>query len=101
MKIFLITDNHDAEIGMRLAGAACTLIHNETEALAAMEAVQADESVGLLLITPHVKAMCGERIAELQRGNRPLVVCIPDGDSKDTGDESITAYIRDAIGIKI
>lgn len=101
MKIFLITDNHDAEIGMRLAGAECALVHNAAEASAEMEKAGADETIGLLLVTPHVKAMCKEKVEDLQRGKRPLVVCIPDGDSKDTGDESITAYIRDAIGIKI
>lgn len=38
---------------------------------------------------------------KLKQGNRPLLVTIPDGDGNGRNRDSITEYIRDAIGIKI
>ena len=42
-----------------------------------------------------------ETVKKLKQGNRPLLVTIPDGDGNGRNRDSITEYIRDAIGIKI
>lgn len=59
------------------------------------------EDIGILLITAGVAELCPETVKKLKQGNRPLLVTIPDGDGNGRNRDSITEYIRDAIGIKI
>ena len=97
MKFFLISDNTDAMIGMRLAGIEAKRVTSRDEAEKALSA----EDIGILLITAGVAELCPETVKKLKQGNRPLLVTIPDGDGNGRNRDSITEYIRDAIGIKI
>lgn len=101
MKFFLLSDNTDALIGMRLAGVEGARVTTAAEAEKQLQRVRADEEIGILLLTPGAAALCPETVAELKRGNRPLPVEIPDGDGNTRTGDSITEYIRNAVGIKL
>ena len=102
MKIFLISDNNDTAIGLRLAGIEGVVVHTESEVAAALENAAADEDIGLVLITEKLCASCSELIlARKQAGARPLLVEIPDRDSEGRAGDSITRYVREAVGIKV
>lgn len=100
MKLFLISDNTDAMIGMRLAGIEGVRATDPESAERAFAQALANEEIGVLLITPGVETLCPARVRELKRGIRPLVVTIPDSDGNAAGD-SVTDYIREAIGIQM
>lgn len=100
MKLFLISDNTDAMIGMRLAGIEGVRATSPEAVERAFDQALSDGQIGVLLITPGVEKLSPRRVRELKRGIHPLVVTIPDGEGNSAGD-SVTEYIREAIGIQI
>lgn len=101
MKFFLLTDDADTCVGMRLAGVDSRLVHDATDALAALDAVAADPAIGILFITAHVRSLCPTRVAELSNGNRPVVVEIPDSRNVGSTGGSLSDYIRATVGISL
>ena len=102
MKYFVIADNNDTHVGMRLAGIEGVVCRTEEAALAAIDQAVADPEIGILLITERLAKQCEDKIAPLKMTLlRPLVVEIPDRDSKGRTSDSITRYIQDAIGVKL
>ena len=78
MRFYLISDNADTLVGMRLAGIE-----------------------GELLITHRLCELCEDFITQTKRSyDKPLIVEIPDRHGSQ-GSDSITRYVRDTIGIKI
>ncbi|MCH5191610.1 MAG: V-type ATP synthase subunit F [Oscillospiraceae bacterium] len=100
MKFFLLTDDADSLIGMRLAGIEGKYVTDRETALSQIE-IAAKSDVGILLMTPGVSALCRDMLVELKKRNRPLIVTIPDSDPGHNPADSVTDYIRDAIGVKI
>lgn len=101
MKLLLISDNVDSLIGMRLAGVEGVLAEDAQTAENAFAAARADSEIGILLVTPKAAAFCPDTVQALRQSNRPLLVTIPDSDGNGAAEDSITQYIRDAIGVKI
>ena len=101
MRYFVISDNTDTQVGLRLAGVEGVLARTREEGLAAIDAALADPTIGILLITEGLAEQCADKLAPLKMdGHTPLVVEIPDryGSRKK---DSITRYIREAIGVKV
>ena len=102
MKYFVITDSTDTYVGLRLAGMEGLVVREEAEVRQAIGAAASDPEIGILLITEKLAALCEDQIAPLKlTAQRPLVVEIPDRHSAGRSSDSITRYIREAIGVKI
>ena len=102
MKYFVITDSTDTQVGLRLAGMEGVVVREEFEVRRAIEQAAKDPEIGVLLITERLAALCADQIAPLKlTAQRPLVVEIPDRHSAGRASDSITRYIREAIGVKI
>ena len=102
MRYFLITDNVDTRSGMRLAGIECELTSTRQETIAAINRAVADESIGVLLVTEKLARLCPDILNNLKLNlERPLVVEIPDRHGTGRSPDSITRYIREAIGVKL
>lgn len=102
MKYFVITDSTDTQVGLRLAGIEGVVVREEAEARSAIERATHDPEIGVLLITEHLAGQHSELIAPLKlTAHTPLVVEIPDRHSTGRASDSITRYIREAIGVKI
>ncbi len=102
MRYFVISDNSDTLTGLRLAGIEGILCHSREETLTAIAQAEADETIGVLLINEKLAALCPERVDALKRtAMRPLLVEIPDRHHTHRAPDSITRYIREAIGIKV
>ena len=55
-----------------------------------------------MLVTKPLCDMCRDLIFEIKKTHdKPLIVEIPDRHGSQSGSDSITRYVRDAIGIKI
>lgn len=102
MKYFVITDSTDTQVGLRLAGIEGVVVRDAAAARQAVQNAAADPEVGILLITEGLAAQCAGLIAPMKlSGRRPLVVEIPDRHSLGRSGDSITRYIREAIGVKL
>ena len=102
MKFFLISDNTDTQMGLRLAGIEGVVAHTPEEVLSELNKAIADDSIAIVLMTTLAISTCAATIAELKLHlTQPLIVEIPDRHGSVNIGETIDAYISDAIGIKI
>ncbi len=102
MKYFLISDNKDTYIGMRLAGIEGTVVHQAEEVLAALHTACTNPEVAVVLITAKLMELCRTEIYEKKlTTSRPLIVEVADRHGDGKVSDSITRYVREAVGIKI
>ena len=102
MKFYLISDNHDTEIGMRMAGVEGVVVHEAKEVEAALKKACADKSIGVVLITAKLMNLCRQAVYEQKlHGSLPLIVEVADRHGAGKVTESITRYVSEAVGIKI
>lgn len=102
MRMYLISDNVDTQVGMRLAGVDGVVVHEPDEVLAALAEVTADEDIGIVLMTSKLIELCREGVYAIkQTRQRPLIVEVPDRHGETSVGAAITSYIREAVGINI
>lgn len=102
MRFMLISDNHDTAVGMRLAGIDGIIAHTEEEVSAALDLALRTEDVGIVLMTEGLVKLCPEIIYNIKMNERrPLIVEIPDRHADGRSENSISRYVREAIGVKI
>lgn len=101
MKYFVIADNADTLVGLRLAGIPGVRVSGREETLQAIDRAAADPETGILLINETLAALCQDKLAPMKlSAQTPLVVEIPDRRGSRSKD-SITRYIQEAIGVKV
>lgn len=100
MKFYLLTNDVDTIVGLRLAGIEGKLVHTKDEILSEIE-IAKNNGIGMVLITPDLAKLCRVELVDLKKENQPLIVEIPDSNSENNPADSVSDYIRDAIGIKI
>lgn len=102
MKMYLISDNIDTLTGMRLAGIDGIVVHDEKNIEEELERIIRDKEVGVLLITEIINQRVEGKIADIKLNYAlPLIVVVPDRHGSKRGLDSITKYVREAIGLKI
>ncbi len=102
MRYFLICDNVDTLTGMRLAGIEGILARTPQETESAIRNAIADPEIAILLINEKLAALCPSLVSDLKMNStKPLVVEIPDRHHTQRTPDSITRYIREAIGVKV
>ena len=73
MKAFIVSDNHDSLVGMRLAGIQGCLVHTADEAFAAIDRALKIPDLAILAVTEKVAEMAPDVIQQLrERGDLPL-----------------------------
>lgn len=101
MRFYLISDNIDTIVGMRLAGIDGVLAHEEDEVRNALSSAIKIDDVAVILITERLVRMCEDLVYELKLTcHKPLIVEIPDRHGNGRTKDSITKYVREAIGLK-
>ena len=103
MRFYLISDNEDTLVGMRLAGIDGVMVSNETDALQELnKAMKRVQDVAVVLITQNVVDMIPEVVYNLKMNcKRPLIVEVPYRNGNGRTKDAITRYVREAVGIKI
>ena len=102
MKMFLISDNIDTLTGMRLAGVEAAVVHERDELKEALNKALADRDIGILLLTEKFGREFPEIIDNVKLNRKfPLIVEIPDRHGTGRKPNFITAYVNEAIGLKI
>ena len=102
MKFFLISDNIDTQMGMRLAGIEGVVVHERQEVLEVLEKVLHREDVAVILMTTRLVETCPEVISELKlKLKKSLIEEIPDRHGSAKIGETIDRYVSEAIGVKL
>lgn len=102
MRMYLISDNIDTQTGMRLAGVEGVVVHTQKEVEEAISRVLEQKDIGILLITEILAKQFPQEITKIKLGRPlPLVVEIPDRHGTGRAPDSITSYVRDAIGVRV
>lgn len=102
MKAFLVSDNHDSLVGMRLAGIQGCLVHTADETFAAIDRAMKMPDLAILAITEKAAEMAPDIVQQLrERGELPLLIEIPDRFGTKRGPDFLTRYVQEAIGVKM
>lgn len=101
MKSFLISDNQDTLIGLRLSGIDGVLAEDLDKINNEFDKAVLDREIGIIILTENIAEKINEKVLKLKtEGVDQLVVTIPDRSGlKDKN--FIMRYIKDSIGIKI
>ncbi|MDR1481384.1 MAG: V-type ATP synthase subunit F [Synergistaceae bacterium] len=102
MRAYLISDNHDSLVGMRLAGIEGVVVHERDEVIEAVDSASKMDDIAILAITEKAAETIPDIMQRLrEHGDLPLVVEIPDRHGSKRGSDFLTRYVRDAIGVKM
>ncbi|HIZ56329.1 MAG TPA: V-type ATP synthase subunit F, partial [Firmicutes bacterium] len=94
--------SRDTQIGMRLAGIEGQVLHEAEEVEQALAKLCDDDEIGVIVMTEKLIKLCPDLVFNIKLNRRrPLIVEIPDRHGAGQTGDSITQYIREAIGVKI
>lgn len=102
MKSFLISDNRDTYVGLKLAGIRGVIVHDKDEILQELEKTLKNKEIGIIIITELILEKVKDKIMELKsKLEYPLIVVIPDRHGFKHEGDFITRYIQESIGLKL
>ncbi|HBL40988.1 MAG TPA: ATP synthase subunit F [Ruminococcaceae bacterium] len=79
MKFFLITDDVDTSVGLRLAGVEGSVLSDLSDGRQAIDEAVKNEEIGVLMVSCRVAEEFREHLDEIRRTQRlPLIVTLPD-----------------------
>lgn len=102
MKMFLISDNIDTQIGMRLAGVDGVVVHSAEMLRAECARVLADSENGILMFTENAADFDREYVNNLKvTMHMPIIIEIPDRHGSHDVAGSINTLVQESIGLKL
>ncbi len=102
MQFYLISDNVDTLMGMRLVGIDGIIAHEKGEVKKALENAVADRDVAIVLITDKLVKLCDDIIYDMKlKIKSPLIVEIPDRHATSDISTTISRYVSESVGLKI
>lgn len=102
MKFYLISDNIDTAMGMRLAGIDGTVVHTSQEVSKALDEAMKMKDVGIVLMTELSIKQCRQKVYDYKLNQAvPLIVEIPDRHATAKISDTISEYLSQAVGIKL
>ena len=102
MRFYILSDNTDSLVGMRLIGIDGVVIHDRTLFLDTLHKVLADDTVGIILITTKLVKLAPDVVSELKlTAPRKIILEIPDRHLTQDVGKTIDAYVSSAIGVKL
>ncbi len=102
MRMYLISDNVDTQIGMRLAGIDGCVVHTPEEVQNEIKKALTDKELGILVLTEKAGAMVQEYLRTLKLTlHTPLIIEIPDRHGSRDIAHSINSLVQESIGLKL
>lgn len=102
MRMYLISDNVDTQIGMRLAGIDGCVAHTAEEVQNEIKKALTDKELGILVLTEKAGAMVQEYLRTLKLTlHTPLIIEIPDRHGSRDIAHSINSLVQESIGLKL
>ena len=101
MKSFLICNDQETLVGMRLAGVQGVILNQREEVLDMIDQKIKDDETGIIVITKAIMQLAEKEIMAIKlKSKYKLIVEIP-GAGLEYESDYITRHIRESIGIKI
>ena len=102
MRSFLISDNKDTWVGMKLAGIDGMIVHTREDILEAIKSAVKTPDIGILILTEMVVDQVRPEVMEMKlKIKSPIIVEIPDRHGSSRSGNMIAKYIEDSIGIRL
>lgn len=102
MKSFLISDNRDTWLGLRLAGIDGIIVNEKSEVVKQFRSSLANKEIGILILTENIVDMLGDEVVEIKlKSKTPLIIEIPDRHGSKRKANSMAVNIKKSVGIKI
>lgn len=102
MQFYLLSDNLDALIGMRLAGVGGTLVKNKEDLKESLEKALERDDIAVILLTSKLIDTYKDYILNIKLGlKKPLIVEIPGNTDINESGKSIVSYIHKTTGMNI
>lgn len=102
MRSYLISDNVDTYVGMKMAGIEGIVLHDKEEIIKKIEELKKDKAIGIIVITEKIGTLIPDEVSKIKLSKQtPLLVEIPDRHGSNRGSDAILRYVKEAIGIKI
>lgn len=100
MRLYVVCDNDDTQVGLRLAGIDGKKVSDARDVETAVLKLAQNKDIGIILINRSLMAGCTEFVQSFRKKHSlPLIVEIPDTNGTK-GSNSIANFVRDAVGIK-
>lgn len=101
MQFYLISDNVDTQVGMRLAGIPGEVVHEPEEVRLALRKAMDNPKVGVVLITQKLRDKMHEELDQIKLTRPfPLIVEIPDRHGGEAVSGALLGYVQEAIGVR-
>lgn len=102
MKSFLISDNKDTMVAMRLSGISGVILHEKEEIISQIIEVLNDKNIGILILTEAIFEIVQDEVMNIKlKRTYPLIVEIPDRFGQRREENYITRYINESVGVKL
>lgn len=102
MRFYLISDNVDTLVGMRLAGIDGIVVHTPEKVRSAVESALRDPEIGILLIAEKLSVMCSDYLTDVKKQHKlPLITEIPDRHGGEGSTAALDKYIAESIGVRM
>lgn len=102
MKMYLISDNIDTQIGMRLAGIDGCVAHSAGHITEEIKKAVSNPEIGILILTEKAGAKVKEYLNNLKLTiHIPLIIEIPDRHGSRDIANSINSLVQESIGLKL
>lgn len=102
MKMYLISDNIDTQIGLRLVGIRGVVAHDAKTIEEETKKAIGDKDLGILIYTEKAAEMVRDYIDNLRMTlHTPLIIEIPDRHGSRDIAGSINRMVQESIGLKL
>ncbi|MBQ7219096.1 MAG: V-type ATP synthase subunit F [Ruminococcus sp.] len=102
MRMYLLSDNVDTLIGMRMSGVEGVVLHEEHELREKLDQLMKEDDIAVIMITATLMNLIRETVYDLKLNvKQPLIIEIPDRHGNGRTKDSITKYVKDAIGVNM
>lgn len=100
MRMYLLSDNDDTLMGMRMSGVEGTVLHQEDEVREKLNELLEQDDIAVIMITSVLMNLVRETVYDIKLHRRqPLIIEIPDRHGNGRTKDSISKYVKDAIGV--
>lgn len=102
MRMYLLSDNDDTLMGMRMSGVEGTVLHEEEKVREKLDELLEQDDIAVIMITAVLMNMVRETVYDIKlHRSRPLIIEIPDRHGNGQTKDSISRYVKDAIGVEM
>lgn len=100
MRMYLLSDNDDTLMGMRMSGVDGVVLHQEDEVREKLNELMKEDDIAVILMTSTLLNPIRETVYDLKlKCTKPLIIEIPDRHGNGQTKDSISKYVKDAIGV--